>query len=182
MRNIEVEVKAQINDRDSVENKVVANGAIFKAEKYQYDLLLDPPTTNFAQSDQVLRIRNSNGIWKLDYKTPRLDQETKSRKEFSVKIEDGNLLKEILVWMNFTIVGEIEKRRKTYQLADLSIHFDEVTHLGSFIEIEAFADEHEFELSKKKIFSFLKELGISETIKKDYLELLWEKGFFTKGK
>jgi len=180
MKNIEVEVKAKINDKDLVENKVISQGAVLKEEKYQHDILLDPPHTDFAKSDQVLRIRNSKGIWKLDYKTPRLDNETKSRKEFSVKIEDGKVLKDILVWMNFALVGEIEKKRTTYQLQDISIHFDEVTNLGSFIEVEIFADEQEFESAKKRIFTFLEELGISETIKKDYLELLWEKGFFKR--
>ncbi|MEK6948436.1 MAG: hypothetical protein AABX19_04300 [Nanoarchaeota archaeon] len=48
----------------------------------------------------------------------------------------------------------------------------------SKIEVEIMADESDFEISKVKIMSLLKELGISETIRKDYLELLWDKGFF----
>ena len=46
------------------------------------------------------------------------------------------------------------------------------------IEVEIISDEANFELSKKRIFSLLNDLGISETIKKDHLELLWDKGFF----
>ncbi|KHO54083.1 MAG: adenylate cyclase, class 2 [archaeon GW2011_AR18] len=175
---IEVEVKAKISDMSSCENHLLSKGAVFKEEKYQHDILLDPPSIDFSKSDQVLRIRNSNGSWKLDYKSPRLDNETKSRMEYSIKIDDGSQLKDIFNWMNFKLVGEIEKTRRTYELNDMVICFDNVTNLGEFIEVEIMSDEADFESSKIKIMSLLKELGISETIRKDYLELLWDKGFF----
>ncbi len=62
----------------------------------------------------------------------------------------------------------------------MKISVDEVTHLGSFMEIEKFADEESFEKSKQDIFGLLQQLGVKETVKKDYLELLWEKGLFKK--
>ena len=178
MSKVEVEIKAQVDDMSSCENYILSKGALFKEEKYQHDILLDPPSTDFSKTDQVLRIRNSNGFWKLDYKSPRLDNETKSRREYSVKIDDGSQLKDIFNWMNFKLVGEIEKTRRTYELNGMVICFDNVTNLGEFIEVEIIADEKDFESSKVKIMSLLKELGISETIRKDYLELLWDKGFF----
>lgn len=180
METIEVEVKARLENREQVEQEIIRKGAVLQEEKYQHDILLDPPQADFAKSDQVLRIRNTNGVWKLDYKTPRLDQETKSRKEFSIKIDNGETLKDIFSWMDFKVVGEIEKRRKAYHLNGLTINFDEVTNLGVFIEVEVLAPENEFETAKQQIFALLNELGISNTIRKDYLELLWEKGFFKK--
>ncbi len=180
METIEVEVKARLENREHVEQEIIRKGAVLQEEKYQHDILLDPPQADFAKSDQVLRIRNTNGIWKLDYKTPRLDQETKSRKEFSIKIDNGETLKDIFSWMDFKVVGEIEKRRKAYRWKNMTINFDEVTNLGSFIEVEILAPESEFAAAKQDIFSLLAELSITETIKKDYLELLWEKGFFKK--
>src|SRR3989344_3885886 len=98
--------------------------------------------------------------------------------EVKAKIDDGSQLKDIFNWMNFKLVGEIEKTRRTYELNDMVICFDNVTNLGEFIEVEIMSDEADFESSKIKIMSLLKELGISETIRKDYLELLWDKGFF----
>ena len=180
MNDIEIEIKAQITNNEDIKNKISAKGATLKGTKYQHDILLDPPQTDFSKTDQVLRIRNTDGNWKLDYKTPRLDNETKSRKEFSLKIEDGKQLRDIFRWMDFKIVGEIEKTRETYHLNDMKINLDNVTHLGTFIEVEVMGNEQNFEDTKKTIFTFLNELGIKETIKKDYLELLWDKGLFKK--
>ena len=101
-----------------------------------------------------------------------------SRKEFSLLIEDGNQLKEILNWMNFKIVGEIEKTREKYLLQNISLNFDNVTHLGNFLEIEILGNEEHAEEQRGKIFQLFEQLGIKEILKKDYLELLWEKGFF----
>ena len=180
MANVEVEVKAEIKNSEELKNKVVLLGGSFKESKYQYDILLDPPETDFSKTDQVLRIRNSNGNWKMDYKSPRLDNETKSRMEYSIKIDDGKQLKDIFKWMGFKIVGEIEKNRDVYSFNDLKISFDNITNLGNFIEVECMTDEDKFEDSKRKIFSFLSSLGVNETIRKDYLELMWERGIIKK--
>ena len=177
---IEIEVKAQTSNEEELKKKIQDLGAVFKIKKYQHDILLDPPTTDFSKTDQVLRIRNSDGNWKLDYKSPRLDNETKSRREFSLKIDDGKQLKDIFTFMNFTTVGEIEKTRESYTLNKMTINFDTVTNLGNFLEIEVLEEEQHFEQTKKDIFTFLEQLGIKDTIKKDYLELLWDKGYFKK--
>jgi len=116
----------------------------------------------------------------MDYKSPRLDNETKSRKEYSVKIDNGHQLKDILLWMQFKLVAEIEKNRESYSLNKMTINFDKVTNLGEFIEVEVMGNEENFEEEKKNIFTFLKELGIDDTIRKDYLELLWERGIIKK--
>ncbi|MBS3174289.1 class IV adenylate cyclase [Candidatus Woesearchaeota archaeon] len=180
MDNIEIEVKALLENPEEIKNIILNKGAVLKEKKYQHDILLDPPNTDFEKTDQVLRIRNTNGNWKIDYKSPRLDNETKSRKEYTVKIEEGNQLKEIFSWLGFKTVGEIEKSRETYNFENMKINFDNVTNLGNFMEVEIIGNEENFELSKKQIFVFLKSIGINETIKKDYLELLWEKGYFKK--
>ena len=175
---LEIEIKAKIQSKEELEKRLKEQGAIFKEEKYQHDILLDPPNIDFSKTDQVLRIRNANGNWKLDYKSPRLDNQTKSRKEFSLKIEDGKQLKEIFGWMKFKIVGEIEKTRRSFTYKNMTINLDTVTNLGEFIELEILGNEKEFEEQKKELFAFAALLDIKETIKKDYLELLWEKGFF----
>ncbi|GEM_PF-758471 len=182
MDQIEIEIKTALLDPEKVKQQMMAKGAILQGKRYQHDILLDPPTADFSKTDQVLRIRNSNGNWKLDYKSPRLDNETKSRREYSLKIDDGEQLKQIFNWMKFNLVGEIEKTRETYKFKELNLHFDTVTNLGTFLEVESFGTQEQFEGIKKEIFQLLEELGIQETIKKDYLELLWEKGYFKKEK
>ena len=176
--HVEIEIKAALQDPEAMKQKLLALGATFKGQHYQHDILLDPPNVNFAETDQVLRIRNTNGTWKLDYKTKRLDDETKSRKEYSLVVEDGNQLKEIFSLMQYKLVGEIEKTRDNYTCDGITITIDNVTHLGHFIEVEILSAEEQFAANKEKLFTFLNTLGIKETIKKDYLELLWEKGFY----
>ncbi|HLC58692.1 MAG TPA: class IV adenylate cyclase [Candidatus Nanoarchaeia archaeon] len=180
MGNFEVEVKAKISDKEDIKNKLISLGAIFKNKKYQHDILLDHPNLDFSKTDQVLRIRNQDNKWQLDYKGPFTINENgiKSREEYSVNIEDGKQIKNIFTLLNFKLVGEVEKTRESYIFNEMNIDLDEVTNLGSFIEIEILSTEENSEDSKIKIFEFLYKLGIKETVKKDYLELLWEKGYF----
>ncbi len=121
MKNIEVEIKSRVNNPVVLIQEILKRGAVFKDEKYQHDILLDPPHKDFAKSDQVLRIRNVNGTWKLDYKSARFDKETQSRRELSLKIEDGKQLRDVFMLMDFKVVGEIEKKRKTYVLGAIGI-------------------------------------------------------------
>ena len=67
---------------------------------------------------------------------------------------------------------EVVKRRRIYRLKDVTICFDEVEGLGTFVEIETKSED--LEAAKRKIFEVAKLLGFnpSESIRESYLELL----------
>ena len=66
------------------------------------------------------------------------------------------------------------KLRSNYRLGDISVSLDDVENLGTFMEIEALAEEKDFELQEKRVLELLEKLGFSEgdIIKDSYLELI----------
>ncbi len=163
---MEVEIKSKIDNPDEMERKIKKLGGKFIKEVLESDLYFNHPCRDFAQSDEALRIRNDKS---LTYKGPKVDKCTKSREEISVKIESGGEMRKILEKLGFKPVREVRKRRKYYQLGDLSITVDSVEELGFFVEIECIG---EYEECIKRVLEIKEKLGLGESIRESYLEML----------
>ncbi len=168
---IEVEVKARADERTL--EKILALGAVFLSEENHRDIYFGSPLRDFRETDEALRIRIKEDGARLTYKGPKLDGETKSRRELTVKIDSAEMMEEILLSLGFTVAAEVRKRRTKYILADLTFALDDVPGLGSFIEIEARGGD-DWEEQKNKVISILSRLGLGESLRKSYLELLEE--------
>jgi len=74
--------------------------------------------------------------------------------------------------LGFVPVREVAKRRRIYKLENVTICFDEVKELGTFVEIEIKSED--LESAKRKIFEIARQLGFdpAKSIRKSYLELL----------
>ena len=169
---IEVEVKARAY-KDSKE-KIDALGATFLLVENHRDLYFNSPSRDFKQSDEALRIRIKEDGARLTYKGPKLDQQTKSRRELTVKIDDPTQMREILSFLGFVLSAEVRKRRTKYSYQGMVIALDEVEGLGTFLEVEA-QGEVDWENEKERVLSVLKKLELKDTIRRSYLELLEEK-------
>ncbi|MEA1905345.1 MAG: class IV adenylate cyclase, partial [Euryarchaeota archaeon] len=126
----------------------------------------------------ALRVRDSDGKYRLTYKGPKKDDETTSRDEIEIGIESAREMVEILDELGFYEICEVKKLRKTYLLKDLIITLDNVDDLGEFIEVEGKAsNDREFEEKKDEIFKLLKKLGLSTDAisQRSYLEMLLDK-------
>lgn len=66
---------------------------------------------------------------------------------------------ELLGFYKFTTV---EKERVNARIGDIEVCIDEVTDLGSFIELEKFGKDDETESIHKELNSMLEKLGIKE--------------------
>jgi len=163
---LEIEIKARWEDS---EEKILKLGAKFLSEEKQEDVYLNHPVRDFRETDEALRIRNSNGNLSLVYKGPRMDKETKTREEFKSPASEETI--EILERLGFKQAAVVRKTRRNFTLDGIGISLDEVDGLGSFIEVETDKDEN-----KAKLFQLLERLGIpkEKTIVKSYLELLQE--------
>lgn len=169
---IEVEVKARA-EKDT-QDKIKALGAKPLKVENHHDLYFNSPLRDFKVSDEALRIRIKEEGARLTYKGPKLDQETKSRLEWTVKIDDPVQMEQILLALGFELSAEVCKRRTKYSFGDIVIALDEVEGLGSFLEIEAVGDIG-WEMQKTKVLSVLAGLGLGGSIRSSYLELLDEK-------
>ncbi len=169
---IEVEVKARL--KPDTLPRIKALGAVLVGTEHHRDIYFNSPVRDFKGSDEALRIRIKDEGARLTYKGPKLDSETKSRKELTIKIDDPDAMTQILLSLGFVPSGEVIKSRTKYALGDIIFAMDDVSGLGSFIEIEIGGGDDWLE-KKRLLQDLMIKLGLGESIRKSYLELLLER-------
>ena len=168
---IEVEVKARAPE-DIIE-RIAALGARLKVVENHHDLYFNSPIRDFKDSDEALRIRIKEDGVRLTYKGPKLDLSTKSRRELTVKIDDHQQMEEILLSLGYVLSAQVKKRRSKYTYQGTVLALDEVVGLGRFIEVEA-EGAGDYECEREKVLAIMGRLGLTESIRSSYLELLEE--------
>ena len=168
---IEVEVKAR--SPPGIEAKIIDIGGEPIGVENHLDLYFNSPFSDFAQTDEALRIRIKEEGTHLTYKGPKLDSETKSRRELTVRVDDANALELILESVGFFRAAVVKKKRTKYALGEAVLAVDDVEGLGTFIEVELSGDE-DWQAQKRTALEILAKLGLAESIRKSYLELLNE--------
>ncbi|MEM2899892.1 MAG: class IV adenylate cyclase [Thermoplasmata archaeon] len=171
---LEIEIKAYIDDFQKVQKKIEEIGAKFVNSKLEIDSYYNIQTRNFAQTDEALRIRESDECT-LTYKGPKVDSSTKTREEINVKVDDANELKKIFSRLGFIFISEVRKERMKYILNDFEITLDNVSGLGNFVEVEIKGEAWELDEKRKSAFELMSKLGLHKYERKSYLELLLEK-------
>jgi adenylate cyclase class 2 len=166
---IEVEVKARAPE--DIAERIAALGATLFVVENHHDLYFNSPQRDFKESDEALRIRIKEEGARLTYKGPRLDQTTKSRLERTVKIDDPLQMEQILGALGFVLSAQVKKRRAKYSYEGVVLALDDVVGLGRFVEVEA-EGEGDYEEQKQTVLSILSRLGLHESIRCSYLELL----------
>ncbi|HPE63717.1 MAG TPA: class IV adenylate cyclase [Methanothrix sp.] len=168
---IEVEVKSRAPP--GIESKIAGLGGELVGVEDHLDLYFNSQARNFRVTDEALRIRIKGAGAYLTYKGPKLDSETKSRLELTVQVADPGAMESILESIGFFRAAVVKKRRTKYSLAEAIVAVDEVEGLGTFIEVELAGGE-EWGAQKRAALEILERLGINESIRKSYLELLAE--------
>jgi adenylate cyclase class 2 len=176
---IEVELKGYANEEifERVKEKYE-----FLRREYHEDTYYNHPCRDFRETDEALRIRvkRFDGHFEafLTYKGPKIDENSKTRREIEVEITDPDKHAEILKNLGFVEVLTVEKKREKYYVEKgVVVTLDDVDGLGKFIEIEAMTeDEKEVPELVEKLRKILLELGVKRFERRSYLELLLEKG------
>ena len=178
----EVELKFPLADASSLLSKLEQLGARPAAERYQQDRYFAHPVRDFAKTDEALRIRSDGQQNCITYKGPVLDPQVKLRHEIETPVAEGQeaceQLTEMFGLLGFKEVRTVSKRRTPYHLTwkDLAIELtlDEVEGLGSFVEIEALADESTRDIARDVILQLADHLGLQNPQRKSYLGMLLE--------
>ncbi len=194
---IEVEVKAHIENLEFFEEQLKNKRYKYKSSLNHEDTYYNMPhgLRDFIESDEALRIRKSIEFSKNDkeipkkinyyltYKGKKLDNNTKTRKEIEIKVEDGDTLKELLTIIGFIEVLTIKKERQLYKTLyknyEIEILIDYIPLLTQyFLEVEIGTElEENIEETKQILFEFLDFFHIKkkDSIRKSYLELVLDK-------
>jgi adenylate cyclase class 2 len=179
----EVELKFPLADPQPVFERLAAWGASPQAAAEQCDVYFRHPVRDFAATDEALRVRSVGQQNCVTYKGPVVDSQTKTRREIEVSLADGleacRQFTEILTCLGFQPVRRVQKRRAPWRLVwqnrDFEVALDDVTDLGTFIEIETLADEAERAAARDTILALAARLELSNPERRSYLGMLLER-------
>jgi predicted adenylyl cyclase CyaB len=87
--------------------------------------------------------------------------------EFETLVTEVEAIKNILRRLDFQKIVVVEKRRSTWKYKDVEIAIDQVTDLGSHIELEAKGAFASVEEARRRLYEVLKEIG-AKTGPQDY--------------
>lgn len=179
-RILEVEQKFPVGDFADVAKKLTDRGASWGEPIEQIDAYYAHPVRDFAATDEALRIRRVGPKNFVTYKGPRLDKETKTRREIELALAEGTPtgdgLAQLLLALGFAEVARVHKRRRPGHLQwggeAIEIAQDEVQEVGTFLELEICTPEQHWQRAREVLQRLATELGLAATERRSYLELL----------
>ncbi|GBF35873.1 class IV adenylate cyclase [Methanofervidicoccus abyssi] len=180
---IEVELKVRLK-KDEIPNLIrkLENLGFKKYTKMEeIDTYFNGIDRDFRKTDEALRVRKAVDFHKkyinyyLTYKGPKIDDKSKTREEYQVIVNDGDVTKVILEKLGFKSLPPIKKIREIYKNSgDITVSIDEVEGIGYFAEFEkTVKSESEREDAMKDLMDLIRSLNISDErlIRLSYLEL-----------
>ncbi len=178
----EVEQKFPVADMATVESKLVELGAEISPPKQERDLYFAHPARDFRQTDEALRIRRRGREAFITYKGPKLDKVTKTRHEIDLPLPteagSADAWQSLVEALGFRPVTEVPKQRRkafvAWQGRRVEVSLDEVAELGTFVELELVTQADDVEPAKSCIATLAEELGLLQSERRSYLELLLE--------
>ncbi|MDR2854659.1 MAG: class IV adenylate cyclase [Methanomicrobiales archaeon] len=175
---LEIEIKVKVPNLAPVRSKLDQIGASHSEHLTEQDMYYNAPHRDFGETDEALRLRTtSNGVT-LTYKGKReIICGSKVRKEYNLSVEAKETAHEIFTHLGFIPVAEVNKERDYYVFEDFSIALDDVSGLGTFVEIELVCEEEkDAKEAVNRIASLAEKIGVTgESISDSYLELILHK-------
>ncbi|MBL8824489.1 MAG: class IV adenylate cyclase [Planctomycetia bacterium] len=163
---------------DPAETKMQLKQLGFHADRteHEVDRYYNAPDRDFVQTDEALRIRQIGENGYLTYKGPKRGSQGKVRKEHEVELTTGSAARmhQILLDLRYIPSIEVRKNRTRYfhtVQKDVTISWDEVEGLGTFIELELLVPESDKAEALTCIQSLAQSLGLEREERRAYLEL-----------
>ncbi len=176
---LEVEMKFPLPDGEWVLRLLNERGAIWRELLEQIDEYLAHPVRDFARTDEAFRIRSVGIENCLTYKGPKLDAETKTRREIEVTFATGNeareQMRELVLALGFKSVACVRKERQTGNISwlglEIELALDQVEGAGNFLELEICTAAEHMPAAKAAILDLAAELQLGPCERRSYLEL-----------
>lgn len=186
----EVEMKFRVVDVKTFEDRLRMFGGKLGQVVEEVDRFYQHPQRDFSVTDECLRVRRRklpDGTEEkfLTYKGPKIDQETKTRREIEIRLdsqEPWETMLELLGFHEKDIVRKFRRRSElliSNQLVEVVLDFlpelEKSDGGGNFAELETIASESDWQEKRELIMNLSKDFGFSESIRASYLELLNKK-------
>ena len=184
MAQFEIEIKLPLKNLKETLEILTDQGFQETAQIREEDTYFNSVYHDVKKRDEALRIRTStdcrSGISKtqINFKGPKLDKISMSRMELETEVSDAEVLKNILIHLDFFTVASVMKTRKYLKCGKLTACLDQVEGLGDFLELEVIAEQ---ESERKEILSKMEDLlailgyHMSDTVQTSYLSMLPKK-------
>jgi adenylate cyclase class 2 len=178
----EVEQKFPVDEPAGLMRRFEALGAVWRDPQSQIDHYLAHPCRDFAATDEALRVRRVGERNWITYKGPKLDSATKTRGEIELPLPPGprhaQAALELFSALGFQPVLEVRKQRRPGSLIwqgwSVELALDEVASLGTFLELEIVAGLQEIEPARASLTALAHQLGLRDSQRRSYLEMLLE--------
>jgi len=175
----EVELKYAVVDVPQLLAKLEQFGLCIDEAVEEHDTFYQHPAKDYAATDECLRIRHRAGEYRITWKGPKVDLETKTRQEIELFLTDNAETAwqwdQLLQALGFRAAAELKKTRRSaglvYQEQKYELSLDHIDGLGDFIELETFADTTQLDDACRRIKSLAATLGLTQPITASYLEL-----------
>ena len=161
----EVEVKYRIGDPAALLEALAAAGVSLSSPVAQDDQAYAPATWAYGLSKvgvTFARLRAQDGRHLFTVKTP-VDNEMACI-EHETTVADRGQMHAALLAMGYRTTVRIVKNRRTGRLGKMSICVDEVTDLGTFLEVEQLtAGDESGAAIQERLDAFVATLGLNAT-------------------
>ena len=179
---LEIELKYRVKDHQSVLITMARLGFEPGLSVIEEDQYLNGPDRDFAITGEAFRLRREDDRYLLTYKGPVLPGAAKIRTEQEVPVantpEHAAELLAMLQSLGYKRVAMVKKRRQfftgVWQGGNVTVCFDTVIGLGSYIELEQVVDEAEADQVAPRLHDLAANLGLTEVEPKSYLRLVLE--------
>lgn len=196
---LEIEMKFRVPDVDAYKKLLAETLNVELGEpSTEDDVFFTNETLGFPNEGKSLRIRRRGNYLAATFKGPRLDKLTKTREEIELTLVDyreevdeeqtrrvDQAQKDWIDFYNklgFARYGEVIKTRRraqtTYGGREFEITLDEIAGVGYFTELEVTAEKEELEEARLVVVALANKLGLSESIARSYLSMVYENDRF----
>ena len=172
MAILNFEFKARTNDLKNLEDKLLALNPRFIGEDNQAD-------TYFNVTKGRLKLREGNIENSLIFYERQNTAGAKQSNVLLYQYMPEKALKDILIKLH-GIKAIVEKKRRIYFIDNVKFHFDTVTQLGTFIEVEATDNSNRIGIEKLKeqcdMYAKLFNIQPNDYISSSYSDMILEVG------
>lgn len=192
VKNIEVEIRARLDDIALLRNTLKELGAKFIASMSMYDVYFCNQTATKVEDVEMdavgsysLRLRkskedNENERITLNTKTITNHGDHTAWEEHEIEVDDFTEAAKILNTTEFKPFFKLEKTRFVYRLDDMEICVEDITDFGGAVEIEIMCEIGEESKAKEKIKNFLHlcNMGDEKIVPKSITNIIMKKRAF----
>jgi adenylate cyclase class 2 len=169
--NKEIEIKVKIGRKAAI-LAFLESHAKYSGQYRQVDEYFVPFHRNFVLQQPVkewLRLRSEDGRCSVNYKNFHFNELGKTTEcdEFETEVKDADQMRLIFMSLDMKPIVKVDKTRRSWIYGDYAISVDEVSGLGTFVEIEYNGSEKDSKRITEEMVAFLKGMKVGK-IQRNY--------------